>query len=58
MQKRDIILSYIALLALEGLDCLRLILSGEEAINWVRQYIVGAVETDEQMQLIIEWMIE
>lgn len=29
-------------------------LSGKEAINWVRQYIVGAVETDEQMQLIID----
>jgi len=28
-------------------------LSGEEAINWVRQYIDGAVETDEQKQLII-----
>jgi protein-tyrosine phosphatase len=30
-------------------------LSGEEAINWVRQYIDGAVETDEQMQLITEY---
>ncbi len=28
-------------------------LSGEEAINWVRQYIEGAVETDEQKQLIL-----
>lgn len=29
-------------------------LSGEEAINWVRQYIDGAVETPEQKQLITE----
>ena len=28
-------------------------LPGEEAINWVRQYIDGAVETDGQRQLII-----
>jgi len=28
-------------------------LPGKEAINWVRQYIDGAVETDEQRQLII-----
>lgn len=28
-------------------------LSGEEAINWIRQYIDGAVETDGQKQLII-----
>ena len=27
-------------------------LSGEEAINWVRQYVDRAVETHEQMQLI------
>ncbi len=27
-------------------------LSGEEAINWVRQYIDRAVETNEQRQLI------
>lgn len=30
-------------------------LSGEEAINWVRQYIDGAVETPEQRQLITEY---
>jgi protein-tyrosine phosphatase len=30
-------------------------LSGEEAIKWIRQYIDGAVETDEQIQLIIEY---
>lgn len=29
-----------------------LCMSGEEAIKWVRQYIDGAVETDEQRQLI------
>lgn len=28
--------------------------SGTEAINWVRQYIPGAVETSEQRQLIID----
>lgn len=30
-------------------------LSGEEAINWVRHYIPGAVETQEQRQLVIGW---
>lgn len=30
-------------------------LSGEEAIKWIRQYIDGAVETDGQKQLIIEY---
>jgi protein-tyrosine phosphatase len=29
-------------------------LPGEETINWVRQYIDGAVETDRQNQLIID----
>jgi len=28
-------------------------LSGEEAINWIRQYIPGALETCEQRQLVI-----
>jgi len=28
-------------------------LSGEEAINWIRQYIPGAVETPEQKHLVI-----
>lgn len=30
-------------------------LSGEEAIRWVRQYIRGAVETDEQRQLVMNY---